>query len=147
MFPTRKVQALQREPKEQLEIAGGKSLRVTIVLSPASFSYPGLVTVNMCLLLALLAIAPIRVTECCPQSRRNRGRGQGTCSWLSQESDQAALPARGVWGSITTPVPRHRQPQRGIYHGLHQPEQPRALPVQRTSPSATFSRSTCSGNT
>lgn len=51
---------------------GGESLQVEIALSPASFSYPGLVTVNTCLL-ALLAIAPICVTESCPQSHRNRG--------------------------------------------------------------------------
>lgn len=57
---------------------GGKSLQVKIALSPASFSYPGLVTVNTCLL-ALLAIAPIRVTECCPQSHRTGDEAGGTC--------------------------------------------------------------------
>lgn len=66
------VRFVQHEPKEQLETGGGGSLQVKIALSSASFSYPGLVTVNTCLL-ALLAIAPIRVTECCPQSHRNRG--------------------------------------------------------------------------
>lgn len=90
---------MQREPKEQLETRGGESLQVKIALSPASFSYPGLVTVNTCLL-ALLAIAPIRVTECCPQSHRNGDEAGGTCSWLSQESDRGALPvlARGGFG-------------------------------------------------
>lgn len=65
MFPTQSVQALQRE--RQVCAAGargtagnrGESLQIRTVLSPASFSHPGSVTVNMCLL-ALPAIAPIR---------------------------------------------------------------------------------------
>lgn len=48
-------------------------------------------------------------------------------------------------GSVTMPLPRHTQPQARISPGLCQAEQPRALPVQRASSSAIFSRSTCSG--
>lgn len=46
------VRFVRHELKEQLEIAGGGggSLQGEIVLFPASFSYPGIVTVNTCLL-------------------------------------------------------------------------------------------------
>lgn len=109
----------------------GGSLQVRTALSPASFSHPGSVTVNRCLL-ALLAIH--MVTECCPQSHRNRARGWGSLFW--------AVPGVrwGLWGWVT-PLPR---PQRGICRGLCQAEQPRAFPGQRAPRAATFSRSWCS---
>lgn len=105
----------QREPEERLE-GGGKSLQVKIVLSPASSSYPGLVTVNTCLL-ALLAIAPTRVTECCPQSHGNRGRGWGNLSWLVPGVRLRRSAGAGVGLGEHAAPPAQTAPSRGFMVG------------------------------
>lgn len=94
------VRFVRHELKEQLEIGGG-SLQVKIALFPASFSYPGIVTVNTCLL-TFLAIAPICVTECCPQSHRTGGE-VGEFARGCPRSCQRGFANAGVgMGSVST---------------------------------------------
>lgn len=139
MFPTRNVQALQAGASGLCGMSsrnnwklGGGSLQVKIALFPASFSYPGIVTVNTCLL-TFLAITLMCVTECCPQSHRTGGEVGEFARGCSRSRWRGSAGAGMELGSVSTAPAAQTAPGVGfgmgcarqsnqelyLYRGLH----------------------------